>query len=77
MATPLQLKKRSRTKIVATVGPACRSPEMLAELVMAGVDVFRLNMAHADPDERTESLERIRQISRELRQPIAVLADLA
>jgi pyruvate kinase len=77
MATPLQLKKRSRTKIVATVGPACRSPEMLAELVTAGVDVFRLNMAHADLAEHTDSLERIRQISRELRQPIAVLADLA
>ena len=38
----------SQTKIVATVGPACDSEERLAELITAGVDVFRLNMAHAD-----------------------------
>lgn len=77
MANASRLKKRSRTKIIATIGPACRSPAMLAELVLAGVDVFRLNMAHANLAEHTESLERIRQVSHDLRQPIAVLADLA
>ncbi len=41
---------RSRTKIVATVGPATAAPERLADLVRAGVDVFRLNMAHGGPD---------------------------
>lgn len=39
---------RARTKIVATVGPACRSPEMLETLANTGADVFRLNMAHGD-----------------------------
>jgi pyruvate kinase len=38
--------KRRRTKIVATVGPASSSPEMLAKLVQLGVDVFRLNFSH-------------------------------
>ncbi len=70
-------QKRARTKIVATVGPACRSTVMLAELVKAGVDVFRLNMAHADLDEHTESLRMIREVSQMLNQPIGVLADLA
>ena len=40
------LEKFARTKIVATVGPASNSPEVLKELIVAGADVFRLNMAH-------------------------------
>jgi pyruvate kinase len=68
---------RSRTKIVATVGPACRSPEQLTELVVAGVDVFRLNVAHASLDAHGETLAMIRQISKSLHRPIAVLMDLA
>lgn len=77
MTNAARLKKRARTKIVATVGPACRTPETLTELVLAGVEVFRLNMAHASREEHAESLEMIRAVSRQLRQPIAVLADLA
>ena len=73
----LPLSTRSRTKIIATVGPACRSPQKLAELITAGVDVFRLNMAHASLPEHSESLEMIRGASRDLQLPIAVLADLA
>jgi len=69
--------KRSRTKIIATVGPACRNVEKLAELVAAGADIFRLNMAHASRAEHTQTLEMIRAASRQLGQPIAVLADLA
>ncbi len=75
--TLLVPQRRARTKIVATVGPACRSIEMLAELVKAGVDVFRLNMAHADLNEHLESLLMIRQVSKQLNHPIGVLADLA
>ena len=70
-------RKRSRTKIIATVGPACRTCEQMAELVLAGVDVFRLNMAHASRDEHTDAAQDIRQVSRTLGMPIAVLADLA
>lgn len=74
---PQPANLRARTKIVATVGPACRAPEMLRQLVTAGVDVFRLNMAHGSLDEHTAMLQEIRRISVELAHPLAVLADLA
>ncbi|MCC7084792.1 MAG: pyruvate kinase [Pirellulales bacterium] len=67
----------ARTKIVATVGPACRDEAMLAELIGTGVDVFRLNMAHADAAEHSESLARIRRASTQLGRPVAVMVDLA
>jgi pyruvate kinase len=67
----------SNTKIVATVGPACDGFERLSELLAAGVDVFRLNMAHGKPAEQEVRLEAIRRASRELNQPVAVLVDLA
>jgi pyruvate kinase len=66
-----------RTKIVATVGPACREESMLRGLVDAGVDVFRLNMAHGSIDEHQESLNRIRRVSAEAGRPVGVLVDLA
>jgi len=66
-----------RTKIVATVGPACREESMLRGLVDAGVDVFRLNMAHGSIDEHQESLDRIRRVSAEAGRPVGVLVDLA
>jgi len=66
-----------RTKIVATLGPASRSEEAIRGLVQAGVDVFRLNMAHGSLPEHAETLERIRQISDELVRPVGVLVDLA
>jgi len=69
--------KLSRTKIVATVGPACGETKQLAALIRAGADVFRLNMAHGEPDEQQVFVDRIRQVSAELDQPIAILVDLA
>ena len=45
-----------RTKIVATIGPASRDPEVLARLVEAGMDVARLNYSHGDLDEHAETL---------------------
>ncbi|MEX0936697.1 MAG: pyruvate kinase [Pirellulales bacterium] len=74
---PQAFKDRARTKIVATVGPACDSLEMLAELVAAGADVFRLNMAHSDLETHAAVVKRIRQISRQSGQPVAILVDLA
>src|SRR4051794_40345767 len=71
---PLQC---SRTKIVATVGPACSSREQLAKLVSAGVDVFRLNMAHAEPDAQQRHVDNIRSLSDEFNEPIAILVDLS
>ena len=67
----------SRTKIVATVGPASDSEEMLAKLIQAGVDVFRLNMAHGKTDVAQQRLDRIRKVSEKLGVTVGVLADLA
>lgn len=66
-----------KTKIIATVGPACAEIGELRGLVQAGVDVFRLNFAHGEHGWLSEVLASIRQVSQELKQPIAVLADLA
>ncbi|MEX0643275.1 MAG: pyruvate kinase [Pirellulales bacterium] len=70
-------RQRSRTKIIATIGPASSEPTRLAELLRAGVDVFRLNMAHADVDEQQGHVDNIRSLSEELGEPIAILVDLA
>jgi pyruvate kinase len=70
-------QQRARTKIIATVGPACKKADQLAGLIEAGADLFRLNMAHASPDEHGQTLAAIRQVSKDLQQPIAVLVDLA
>jgi pyruvate kinase len=67
----------SHTKIVATVGPASDSEEVLAELINAGVDVFRLNMAHGDTKPAQERLNRIRKVSAQLGVTVGILADLA
>ena len=77
MASVELANSRPRTKIVATVGPACRTREKLTELVNTGVDVFRLNMAHAGPDEHQEVVNWTREISKQLGKPIGVLIDLA
>jgi pyruvate kinase len=67
----------SQTKIVATVGPACTEEGQLAELVTAGVDVFRLNMAHGNRREHEARLAAIRNVAAQTGRPVAVLADLA
>ena len=66
-----------RTKVVATAGPASRSPEGIRGLIAAGVDVFRLNMAHGSLDEHAATLESIRVVSAEQDRPVGVLVDLA
>src|SRR5688500_13438085 len=68
---------RSRTKIVATVGPATSQPERLADLLRAGVDVFRLNMAHGGPDVQQAHVDNLHALSRAIDEPIAILVDLA
>ncbi|MFO0950285.1 MAG: pyruvate kinase [Isosphaeraceae bacterium] len=65
-----------RTKIVATLGPASRSPETIRSLIEAGVDVFRLNFSHASHEEHTETLARVRQEADAAGRVVAVLQDL-
>jgi pyruvate kinase len=66
-----------RTKIVATVGPASRSPEMLERLVQAGVNVFRLNFSHGTHDEHFAVVRSVREIAARLHRPVALLQDLS
>lgn len=65
-----------RTKIVATMGPACTSPDILKAMMEAGANVFRLNFSHGSHEEKAQTVSHIRQISRERRQAVAILGDL-
>lgn len=66
----------AKTKIVATVGPACDAPEMLGRMVTAGVDIFRLNFAHGEHSSLVRIIAAIRQIAEELDRPVGILGDL-
>jgi pyruvate kinase len=65
-----------KTKIVATVGPACSSREMLFKLIKAGVDVFRLNFSHGDYNDHLEVIKHVQSLNKELGTHIALLGDL-
>ncbi len=66
----------NRTKIVATIGPASHTEETIEELVRVGVDVFRVNCAHASHDSIRRMVRRIRRVAKRLDAPIGILADL-
>lgn len=65
-----------RTKIVATVGPACDTYEKLLELVQVGVNVFRLNFSHGSHENKAEIIKHIRKINNTEPYNIAILGDL-
>ncbi|HEX6172258.1 MAG TPA: pyruvate kinase [Chitinophagaceae bacterium] len=65
-----------RTKIVATVGPACDTYDKLLDLVRAGVNVFRLNFSHGTHEDKGKIIEHIRQINKKEPYNIAILGDL-
>jgi pyruvate kinase len=65
-----------RTKIVATVGPACDSPTDLEALMRAGADVCRIGLAHGEPELHLERIAAIRRAAQRVGRPVAVLADL-
>lgn len=70
------MRRMRNVKIVATLGPASDTPEMIRALFEAGADVFRLNMSHGTHDDVRRRHGIIRQIERDLGRPIAILADL-
>ena len=65
-----------RTKIVATIGPASRAPEVLRRLIEGGVNVFRLNFSHGTHQDHTDILADIRALSKETGRHVGVLQDL-
>ena len=65
-----------KTKIVATIGPASESPDMLARLIRAGLDVARLNFSHGSPAKHAEVIQGVRGAARETGRRVAIMADL-
>ena len=70
------MRRHRRAKIVATVGPASASPEMLKALFLAGVDTFRLNFSHGTQDGHATVHAAIRSLEKEVQRPIGILMDL-
>ena len=66
----------SRVKIICTIGPASREIDVLRELVIAGMNVVRLNMSHGTHDYHSGTIERVRSICEQLQKPVAIMADL-
>jgi pyruvate kinase len=65
-----------RTKIVATIGPASREPEVLVRMIEAGLDVARLNFSHGSRELHAENVERVRDAARQAGRQVAILQDL-
>src|SRR5580698_10403450 len=76
MPPRLKLRRRRRTKIVATIGPASSTPEMLARLFQGGADVFRLNFSHGTHDDHAARIAMIRDLEQRFDRPIGILADV-
>lgn len=69
-------KERRKTKIVATLGPASCSPEMVERLLHAGVDLFRVNFSHGTLDDKCALISVIRDVSSRVCREVGILADL-
>ncbi|QIB33467.1 pyruvate kinase [Ancylobacter pratisalsi] len=70
------MRRERATKIVATLGPASSSPEMIKALFEAGVDVFRLNFSHGTQENHGRVLGAVRALEKDVGRPIGILADL-
>ncbi len=71
-----RLRRHRRTKIIATLGPASSTLEMMAQLFLAGADVFRLNFSHGSHADHAARIEMIRALEKKYSRPIGILADV-
>jgi pyruvate kinase len=76
MAARPKLRRRRRTKIIATLGPASASMEVLTRLFQAGADVFRLNFSHGTHEDHAARFAMIRELEARFDRPIGILADV-
>ncbi len=76
IVTHINLLKKRRTKIVATIRPASASAEIIEQLVSAGVNVFRLNISHGNHEFHLNSYRLIREQAARVGLPVSILADL-
>ncbi len=74
--SPKLVPRGRKVKILATLGPASRSPEMIAKLMRAGADAFRVNMSHGDHETHAATITAIRAVEKDLGRSVAVLCDL-
>lgn len=72
----IMIANSRRTKIVATIGPACSSKEMIINLIQAGVNVFRLNFSHGTHELHSQVIKNIREAAKETESVIAILQDV-
>src|SRR5690606_23154999 len=70
------MPNRKKTKIVATLGPATSTKEVIKQMMEAGVNVFRINFSHADYDDVKERIQMIRSLNKEFHYNTSILADL-
>ena len=70
------MRRQRKVKILATLGPASSSREMIGKLFVAGADVFRINMSHTSHDKMRELVATIRDVERDFDRPIGILVDL-
>ena len=76
MASRIKMRRRRRTKIIATLGPASSTPEVLSRLFHAGADVFRLNFSHGSHEDHFARIQMIRALEEHAGRPIGILADV-
>ncbi len=69
--------RNTRTKIIATIGPSCRDPQVIGEMVNAGMDVARINCSHASAEFIQDVVADIRELSSRMEHPIGILLDLS
>lgn len=74
--TTRDLDMEGKTKIVATLGPACRDIQVLRAMIEAGMDLARINASHADPDTIRVEVEEVRRASREAGREVGIILDL-
>src|SRR3989338_2719353 len=70
------MRRQRCAKIIATLGPASSSPEIIEQLFLTGVDVFRLNFSHGTHEDHARRYNIIRDLEKKLNRPIGILMDL-
>src|SRR5690606_28138185 len=70
------MPKHKQTKIVATIGPATETEEILEQMVAAGMNIARFNTKHSDPAWHNERIQRVRNVANKLNKAVGVLLDL-